>query len=285
VSRRTSPLAPTGAVVDLHLHTTASDGRLSPRQLVEQAVLGGVSIMAVTDHDTTAAVAEVSGVASARGVEAISGIEITSVEHGRDVHILGYFLNPDHPALTRFLVNQRAARVARAEAIADRLAALGMPIDVAPLLAEVSTQSGRSIGRPQIARAMVAAGHVADVGEAFARWLGQGRPGFIARQGTSPERVIDIIHQAGGLASVAHPGKTAIDARIPALASAGLDALEAYHPDHDPAMVTHYVALARTHRLLLTGGSDFHGDPSHGRFPGSVPLPSDEWGRLRDARR
>lgn len=130
---------------------------------------------------------------------------------------------------------------------------------------------------------MVDAGHVADTREAFDRWLGPGGPGFVPRTGAGTETVIDVIHQAGGIASLAHPGKSGVDERVRPLREAGLDALEAFHPDHDPGVVRRYIGLARDLGLLLTGGSDFHGDAAHGLPPGSVTLPIAEWERLRDA--
>ena len=270
-------------MIDLHLHTTASDGLCTPRELVDRASDAGVSVMAVTDHDTMAAVAEVRAAALERGMQAVSGIEITAVEEGRDLHVLGYLCDPLNEALGAFLLTQRAARIARVEAIGARLVALGMPVDLDPLVRQVRRESGRSIGRPQVARAMVDAGHVADTREAFDRWLGGGRPGFVPRAGPAPEAVIEIIHRAGGIASLAHPGKLGLDGRIPSLAEAGLDAVEAFHPDHDAARVNQYIQIARDLDLLLTGGSDFHGDPAHGRAPGAVTLPAAEFARLRDA--
>jgi 3',5'-nucleoside bisphosphate phosphatase len=272
-------------MVDLHLHTTASDGRLTPAELVDSAALAGLRVVSVTDHDTTAAVDDVQALARARGIEAISGIEITAIDDGRDVHVLGYFIQPYDTALSAFLASQRAARVARVEAIGERLAALGLPVDLGPLLADARQQTGRSVGRPQVARAMVEAGHVADTREAFDRWLGKGLPGFIPRQGADSERVIAIIHEARGIASIAHPGKSVTDARIRALRDNGLDALEAFHPDHDGALVRHYVDVACDFGLLMTGGSDFHGDPSHGSTLGAVTLPDPEWQRLTERRR
>ena len=271
--------------IDLHLHTTASDGRCTPTELVRRAAFGGVSVMAVTDHDTTAAIAEVEAEARTHGIQTVAGIEITAVEAGRDLHVLGYLFDPRHEGLAALLVTQRAARVARIEAIAARLAAHGVPIDL-QLVRDASREgSGRSVGRPQVARAMVEAGHVASTREAFDRWLERGRPAFVDRDGPSAEAVIAVIHQAGGLASLAHPGQQrGLGARIPALAAAGLDALEAFHPDHDGALVQEYVNLARRLDLLLTGGSDFHGDPAHGLEPGSVTLPGEEWERLQASR-
>jgi predicted metal-dependent phosphoesterase TrpH len=270
-------------LIDLHLHTTASDGRLSPRELVEQAAAAALRVMAVTDHDTTAAVADVRTLARARGIEAISGIEITAVDDSRDVHMLGYFLDPAHEGLNAFLTTQRAQRVARVEAIGAKLASLGVPIDVGPLLAEARAQKGRSLGRPLIARAMVAAGHVADVQEAFDKYLAQGLPGFVPREGAVSEDVIAIIHEAGGIASLAHPGTKTTEERITTLRAAGLDAIEAFHPDHDVALAQHYAQLAGALGMLVTGGSDFHGDASHGHAPGAVTLPEPQWQRLRAA--
>jgi predicted metal-dependent phosphoesterase TrpH len=266
--------------VDLHLHTTASDGRSSPAELVDLAAAAGLRAMAVTDHDTTAAIAEVRTRAADRGIEAVPGIEITAVEGGRDIHILGYFFDPEYSGLATFLTAARADRISRVEAIASKLAALGMPIDLGPVLADAKRQTGRSVGRPLIATAMIAAGYVANKSDAFDKWLGPDGPVFVARSGASPEQVIAILHAAGGIVSLAHPGRTKIDARIPALREAGLDALEVFHSDHDHAMVDRYTGLARQLGLLVTGGSDFHGDSTHGRVPGAAGLPDAEWARL-----
>ena len=272
-------------MIDLHLHTTASDGRRTPAELVYWASVSGVTVMAVTDHDTTAAVAEVKAAAAKRGIEAVSGIEITAVENGRDIHMLGYLFDADDAALATFLAAQRQARLSRAEAIAATLASLGKPIDLGPLLSRVKKHTGRSIGRPQLAQAMIAAGHVTDMREAFDLWLGEGRPAFMRRDGPSPERVLSVIHDAGGVVSLAHPGRTRIDGRIHSLVEAGLDAIEVYHPDHKRDDEARYRALALELGCLMTGGSDFHGDTAHGLTPGSTSLPLEEWQRLEAAAR
>ena len=272
------------SLTDLHLHTTASDGRLSPSELVDEAVRAGLAVIAVTDHDTIAAVDEVQHLARARGIEAIAGIEVTAVENQRDIHVLGYFLNPRDDVFAQMLATQRAARVRRAVAIAARLEALGMPTDLGPWLTDEANRTGKSIGRPQVARAMVEAGHVADIQEAFDRWLANDRPAYVTRTGPSPEKVVEAIHRAGGLASLAHPGRTLIDERIPALAAAGLDAIEVYHSDHDATAVDRYCTMARELDVLVTGGSDFHGDPARNVRPGSAALPDEDWQRLRAAR-
>ena len=270
-------------MIDLHLHTTASDGRRTPAELVHWASVAGVTVMAVTDHDTTAAIAEVKKAAARRGIEAVSGIEITAVEGGRDIHMLGYFFDEQDAALAAFLADQRKARVDRAEAIAATLASLGKPIDGQAVLSSQKPFSGRSIGRPLIAEAMVTAGHVANIREAFDDWLGEGRPAFMPREGPAPEDVLTVVHDAGGVVSLAHPGRTRIDARIPSLVEAGLDALEVYHPDHRRDTEVRYRALAVSLGCLITGGSDFHGDTLHGLTPGSTSLPQEEWERLEAA--
>jgi predicted metal-dependent phosphoesterase TrpH len=266
--------------VDLHLHTTASDGLRSVDELVGEVAAAGVSVMAVTDHDTMASVPRASTLCADAGLTLVPGIEITAMEAGRDVHILGYFLDPGHDGLQQFLERQRKSRIERVHAIGERLAAAGAPIDIQPLVQNATHQDGHSIGRPQIARALVAAGHASSTDDAFERWLSRGRPAFVPRAGTSPEQVIAVIHEAGGLASLAHPGIAGVDDRLANLRNDGLDALEAYHSDHDATARDRYLALARQLNLLVTGGSDYHGDPAHGLAPGMVTLPAHEWERL-----
>jgi len=270
-------------MIDLHLHTTASDGRCTPYELVDRAFRAGVTVMAVTDHDTVAAISDVRSAAKACGIEVVTGIEITAIESGRDIHLLGYFIDPGDAELATFLATQRTQRIARVEEIGLRLAQLGMPIDLGPVLMQAREQRGRSVGRPQIARAMVAAGYVADTRGAFDRWLATGRPAFVPRRGAPLGVVINVVHGAGGLASLAHPGQTDVDSHIPAYVGAGLDALEVYHPDHDADAVGRYRNVASRLKLLATGGSDFHGDAAHGYEPGAVALPAEDWIQLRDA--
>lgn len=270
-------------MIDLHTHTTASDGRCSPQELVIRAVAAGVTCLAVTDHDTTSATTEIRALAAASGIDAVSGIEITAVENGADVHVLGYFIEDADQELQRFLAAQRNHRITRVEEIAARLARFGKPIDIAALVADARAQPMRSIGRPQIARAMIAAGHVSSLDEAFAQWLGRDCPGFVPRTGASPEAVIDTIHAARGLASLAHPGRTRIDSRLPVLRDAGLDALEAFHSDHGDDERARYVQFAQALGLLITGGSDFHGDPAKTIAPGSTSLPQQYWPALSGA--
>jgi predicted metal-dependent phosphoesterase TrpH len=267
-------------VIDLHLHTTASDGLDTPASLVARAAAAGVKTMAVTDHDTTAGIHDAAAACAAASLQLVPGIEVTAMESGRNIHILGYFIDPDHAGLAAFLSRQRHRRLERARAIAARLAEVGVAIDAAPLFAEATALDGRSLGRPQLARALVAAGHATDMGDAFERFLSRGRPAFVPRVGPEAVEVIAMLHDAGGLASLAHPVLAGVDARIPTLREMGLDAIEVYHSEHDLLTAERYLALARRLELLVTGGSDYHGDPAHGLTPGTVALPPREWERL-----
>ena len=172
-------------------------------------------------------------------------------------------------------------RIRRVHAIASRLASLGMPIDVDAILSDARAFAGRSVGRPQVARALIAAGHVVDMRSAFDTWLGRGKPAFVERVGAPPRDVIALVHAAGGLVSMAHPGRTAMDALIAPLVRAGLDAIEVYHSDHDEAAVARYRTMADDLGVLATGGSDYHGDPARVLSPGAATLPAADWERLR----
>ena len=271
-------------MIDLHLHTTASDGALAPAALVARADAAGITTMAVTDHDTTKGLAEACAAASALGIRLVNGIEITAVEAGRDVHVLGYFFDPDDAALRDFLATQGADRIRRVREMAERLAALGAPIDPQPII-EASLASGGSVGRPHVATALLAAGHVTTRDEAFNRFLENGRPAFVPRRGASPEDVVGIITRAGGVASLAHPGLAGMDAIIPRLARAGLHALEARHTDHDAPTEARYRALASELGLAISAGSDFHDDTGRRRCAlGEISLTAAELSAL-EARR
>lgn len=249
---------PPERVIDLHLHSTASDGRLAPADLIARAAAAGLSIVSLTDHDTTAGLAEARAAAGFAGIRLLDGIEITAVEDGRDVHVLGYFIDSESPALADFLRTQRADRIRRVRDIGERLASLGIPVDVSAAIARASQPGARSVGRPAIADLLIQAGHAVDRRDAFDRLLGQGRPAFVPRCGAPVAQIVEIIHRAGGIASLAHPALTGVDEEIPRFAQCGLDALEARHSDHDAATETRYRALASALRLAISGGSDFH---------------------------
>jgi predicted metal-dependent phosphoesterase TrpH len=253
-------------VIDLHLHTTASDGRSSPRELVAEAAAAGLTTIAVTDHDTLAAQAEIGAAAREAGLTALPGIEITAVHASRDVHILAYFVRDISGELERFLERQRASRRRRLQQMIDLLDRAGAPVDP-DLLGSRISDAGRSLGRPLLADALVRAGHVKSRAEAFDRYLSQGRPAFVSRDGASPADVIDLVTRARGVASLAHPGKVRHDEWIPGFVEAGLPAIEVHHPDHDAVDTNRYRRMAETYGLLVTGGSDYHG-PGSGRVDG-----------------
>jgi predicted metal-dependent phosphoesterase TrpH len=198
------------------------------------------------------------------------------------VHLLGYFFDPKSPRLAAFLEDQRADRVRRVEQMAVRLAALGKPIDVAPLVRPSGTRPGRSVGRPLVAWALVRAGHVRDVQQAFHELIAEGRPAFVPRRGSAPADVIAILGEAGGIASLAHPGLLDDDSLIPDLARRGLTALEAYHSDQDEETTAHYLAMAAELGLAVSGGSDYHGDAGHRRDGlGRIGLPAERFRELQ----
>ena len=267
-------------MIDLHLHTNASDGSLSPVELIARAGGAGLTIVSVTDHDTIAGLEQANAAAQALGITLVTGIEITAVEADQDVHILGYFFDPAEPGLSRFLRAQRADRIRRVRAIAERLRTLGCAIDTRPLVAQ--GEGGTSVGRPHVADALVAAGHAVDRTDAFDRFIGRGRPAFVSRAGASATEVVSVISAAGGIASLAHPALTGRDDLVPRLAGAGLAALEARHSDHDAASEAHYRRLADQHGLAVSGGSDFHGDGGHHASAlGVLTLPEQDFCRLK----
>jgi predicted metal-dependent phosphoesterase TrpH len=269
-------------MIDLHTHTTASDGRCTPTELVARAKSAGVTVLGVTDHDTVAGCDAAATACRDAGMEFVPGIELTAIRDEVDVHVLGYFIDTDAAPLSVFLAEQRQRRFDRVGRIIARLAQLGMPIDADAILRAAHAQPGTSIGRPAIARALVAAGYVANTNDAFSAWLSRGRPGFVPRDGAAPEHVIAQIHAAAGVASLAHPGLLARDEWIAGLVAAGLDAIEAYHTNHDEAATGRYRALAARYGIAVSGGSDYHADRSHGSpHPGSVALPRDEFDRLK----
>jgi len=267
-------------LIDLHTHTTASDGRCSPAELVARAAAAGVAVLSVTDHDTVAGCGPTAAACATAQIEFVPGIEITAVRDGVDVHTLGYFMDVESPALAQFLVLQREDRMSRVRTMVDLLSGYGIDLDADAILKPAREDESRSAGRPWVARAMVEAGYVPTISDAFERWLGHGRPAFVPRRGTTPEAVIAQVREAGGIASIAHPGPLRHDEWLPAFVDAGLDAIEAYHSQHDAATTSRYVAFADKVGIAVTGGSDYHGDASHGAL-GGVTLPRDAFERIK----
>ncbi len=272
-------------MIDLHTHTIASDGACTPEELVVRASKARLTVLSVTDHDTFGGCAEAAVACGRYGIEFVTGIEVTAVAAERDVHILGYFLDAESLSFNEFLTVQRLRRLDRVREMLARLRDHGIELDVNAVLVPGLQDAKKSAGRPWIARALVDTGRVPNVAEAFNRWLAPGRPGFVPRVGVSPGDVFERIHDAGGIASLAHPGLLARDEWIPGFVASGLDALEVHHRDHDGPTTAHYRTMATSLGLLVTGGSDYHADNAYGGGgPGKVTLPAADYARLTAAR-
>ena len=244
--------------IDLHAHSTRSDGVLAPAALVRRAAERGVKQLALTDHDTTAGLGEAHETGAECGVEIVDGIEV-SAWHGQEVHILGYFVRRDDARLSEVVERQRINRLDRVQRIAERLARLGMTIDVDAVLASAHG----NVGRPHIARALVDAGHVPSFDAAFDRLLGKGAAAYVPASRLTASHAVRVIHEAGGAAVLAHPGVEKIDADLTALVDAGLDGIEVHHPAHDAGTTAKYLSMTRRMGLVATGGSDFHRPGGH----------------------
>jgi predicted metal-dependent phosphoesterase TrpH len=270
--------------VDLHLHTHYSDGTWSPEELVEHAVKIKLRHIAVTDHDTVEGIAEAKECARGR-LEIINAVEVNTVHKlgdgtVEDIHILGYFIDPCDRDLDRLLKCQRQARLVHAQECIERIASSGVPIT----LDMVQKHAGRgSIGKVHLTRALIEAGAAGDAGEAYDKYLKRGSEYFIERLSVVPEDAIRAITGAGGIASIAHPGRANhIFDLILRLKQAGLGAIEAYHRMHSVDRTKQYVRFANRHDLLLTGGSDCHGPfGSYASTAGSIPVPLEVVEKLR----
>ena len=266
--------------VDLHVHSTASDGKLRPSEVVFLAAQAGVKTLALTDHDTTDGTAEAQRAGQALGLEVIAGVEINSEgEHG-DAHILGLLIDPAEPALQDQLLAIRDARVGRAKGMLKKLVAMGMSVEWARVQAIAGDAS--SIARPHIARAMVEAGYVATVQEAFDKYIDNDGPAYVNRLRLTMSEAIGVIHVAGGLAVLAHPAHSELMHLIPQLVEAGLDGVEVYYPAHTPEQQSELLEIAARYNLVVTGGSDFHtlDDPIHGQL-GCMAVPPDTVEKLK----
>ena len=257
--------------VDLHTHTTASDGTYTPRELVAEAASRGVRILAVTDHDSTEGLAEAfEEAARRRPLEIIPGIEINCDVEGAEIHVLGYLMDWQAPWFQDFCREQRYHRRTRVHRMLERLAGLGMPLEADAVFAIVREGSA---GRPHVAQAMVARGYVKTVREAFDKYLGSGKPGHVPRKKLTPEDAVRIIRNAGGVPVFAHPGLANRDELIPGLIAAGLLGIECYYTEHSAAQRATYLQLCKDHDLVATGGSDFHGPKVRAASLGSPTVP------------
>ncbi|MBI1809449.1 MAG: PHP domain-containing protein [Gemmatimonadetes bacterium] len=274
---RTAPAA--AGSVDLHAHTTASDGARSPLETVTAAAGAGLAALAITDHDTVGGVAAAIAAAAAFGVRIVPGIELSVFDGDREVHLLGLHLDRLE-LIEDALADIRDARVARAVTIVGKLNALGVPVTVEAVLAEAA---GGAVGRPHVARAIIAGGWARDQRDAFDRYLGAGRPANVEKRRLELAEGIRLVHEAGGIAVVAHPGPDGRREFVEPAVAMGLDGLEVRHPGHSAEDVRRIAALVRHFDLVPSGGSDWHGAATGPRVLGSQLVPP-EWLALQDAR-
>jgi predicted metal-dependent phosphoesterase TrpH len=265
--------------VDLHTHSTASDGTLSPEGVIEAAERCGLAALALTDHDTIDGVRAARQAAERAGIRVIAGVELSAFDEDREVHLLALHLS-HLDALEKRLTELRASRHVRAGRIVEKLNALGIPLT----LDEVLQQSnGGAVGRPHVARALIARGFVADFRDAFMRYLGNNGSAFVAKDRLSIQDAIAIAHDAGGIAIWAHPSDGGRRERLEPLVAAGLDGIEIRHPSHSGEDMKRLQALADFFGLVPSGGSDWHGASEGPRRLGMMNVPM-EWLEKQDER-
>jgi predicted metal-dependent phosphoesterase TrpH len=271
-------------MIDLHCHSTASDGLRAPAEVVEVAAQAGLEAIALTDHDSTAGLAEAREAGRRLGVRVVGGCEFSVSAPWGEMHLLGYFIEPGDPVIERFLADARAMREARGQAMLDRLHGLGIVIPREALAREAA---GGAVGRPHVARALQRLGHVSSIQAAFDRYIGRGRPAYVEKELPSLEALASLVHSRGGVVSAAHLKYQGTREALTLLKQQGLDAVETRHPSHDGDRVAILTELALELDLARTGGSDWHGehDPvgTHASL-GSQQVPS-EWLEALEARR
>jgi len=264
---------------DLHLHTIRSDGSATPGQAVEKAQKVGLSAIGITDHDTTAGLPHAIRQGEKLGIEVIPGVELSASDHVGEIHIVGIFIDSKEKALANKLREIRRHRRERIAEMSERLA--GMDVDVDPdTVLEIAGRGNP--GRPHMAAALISAGYAANYNEAFRRYLGDNAPAYVPKLSLSPAEAIELIANAGGVSVLAHPLLTNRDELIPALAEAGLGAIEVFWAQQNEADFHYYLRLAHTHGLGLSGGSDWHGAWKDDSYLGRVRVPLECVERLRE---
>jgi len=265
--------------IDLHMHSNYSDGVHAPAALVDMAKDKNLVAIALADHDSLGGFAELAAAAARAGLEVISAVELSCEHAERDLHVLGYGVDPDAAGLQGMLSKFRETRERRGELIVEKLSALGVRLDIQKVLA----RSGkRALGRPHIAEALVEGGHVKDFREAFARYLGEDAPAYVPKYKMSPADAVAHIHGARGLAFVAHPGYYLENtASFHALLYEGFDGIEVLHPHHGESAVERLREIASARGLLVSGGSDFHGFAGRDNM-GDPPVPYEMLARIKE---
>jgi len=255
---------------DLHLHTHFSDGTYSPEEMVGHGQKQGLAALALTDHDTVEGCQRAAQACEAAGIEFIAGSELTAEQDGHELHILGYCLETQNPVLLKEIAKFQAVRQNRIREMVRRLNEVNVPLGEETVF---TLANCRAPGRPHVARALVAAGLCESLDEAFERFLKKNRPAWVPKFKMSAADAIALIHQAGGVAVMAHPGLNRTDEVIPGMVEAGLDGIECFHTKHSASTSQHYLQLAGRFQLLVSGGSDCHGFSKGKPLIGTVKLP------------
>jgi 3',5'-nucleoside bisphosphate phosphatase len=258
------------AFADLHLHSQFSDGTFAPEELAAQARRCELAAIALTDHDSVEGCPRTARACEAVGIEFIAGTELTAEQGGNELHILGYCIDTQNARLLTQITRFQTVRQNRIREMVARLNRLKVPLSAEAVFALANCQAP---GRPHVARALVAAGLCANLDEAFERFLKKNRPAWVPKFKMSGEEALDLIHQAGGLAVMAHPGLNRTDQVIPGMVEAGMDGIECFHTKHSTATTERYLELADRFHLLVTGGSDCHGLSKGKPLIGTVKVP------------
>ena len=266
--------------LDLHIHSTASDGTWTPAA-VARAAAGRLDVIALTDHDTLAGVEPACIAASGLRLQVIPAVELSSTDRGREIHILGYFVDPSAPALREHQARAIAARERRMQEMIGRLRARGVVVEMEVVM-DVAGPDLSSLGRPHLARALVNAGHARSVSDAFDRWIGDAQHAFVPVALLDPAAAVQVVRSAGGIPVWAHPPEHLLDGLLPALVRAGLSGLEVYRPRMAPDQIARLERTARTAGLLVTGGSDWH-TPEAGSQLGDFHVTADELASFLEA--
>jgi len=267
---------------DLHLHSNFSDGTFTPEEIAERAKRSGLRALALTDHDTVEGCERTAKACAAVGIEFIVGTELTAEHNGNELHILAYLVDPANPRLVSEIAKFQKVRQQRIREMVARINELNIPLNVDDVFGLANC---RSPGRPHVARALVKARFCGTLDEAFERFLKKGRPAWVPKAKMSALEAIELIHQAGGLAVMAHPGLNKTDESIPELVASGLDGIECFHTKHNAVAADRYQNIAREHRLLITGGSDCHGLSKGKPLIGTVKLDYQHVERLYAAKK
>jgi len=255
---------------DLHIHTTASDGRSTPEEILQYAQNHGLETIAITDHDTVKGYLKVRELVADMDIELLSGAEFTADFNGRECHLLAYCFDADHSAIRRLVVHHYRSRLERAKWIVDQLSKQGLDVDINEVKAEAN---GANIGRPHIASVLIDKGYVASFKEAFIRYLSDESLGEIYNDYYTVKEIVEAVKKAGGAVVIAHPGKMYSRKELEKLVDLGIDGIEFIHPSHDYEMQRRIEEFAEEHNLLKTGGSDFHGSgDNYQKFFGVVTL-------------